>query len=1550
MSENILKSRLLHAAKPLHTVYDLDGVTVLEEGWDIVSTYPKVGEVCLEIISAADESDPDTYKIKIGDNAHTYMQLPYFGSVINASGNSPLVVGSYTYPDSSTSGSLAGKTVLRVYRLVLSATTTNGVTTVTLDVNELSNYYEIRPGTDMVFSASTGYISINPNYDALDVADSDSVYFTEWDDTNKQIKIYKANEDHGIISRGELYETIDATDIAPIQSIVGGTKITVNTSSNTATVNHDDITVKTGGDSTKSSGIKTRLDNTEKETDVVTDIVIDAQGHVVETKIDKSSNLVAADIKAPVTQDDNTTWNDRVTGGTINIGEDIASIPVLKGKTVVWNQVTSPSSVFDLWTGARVSSCTFNANTHSYLVTFSTTDYFSLQLQLPFLPTGNVILISCDISLSVNSNRGTIRFGRGNTDKTLINSMSANTIQHVIGIDKMNNGTDTTSSRFIFNSVDTQVTSGTTFTCSNLKIIDLTKMFGRDEAICTALGVGSLTGDELTLAAQNFEKMFPQPYYGYCEGKLMNVGGYGIKWNQLAKYFSSDNYTSLSSSTVSYSDGIVSITANSEYGGIRDNRSSNFVWEAKHKYLISIDVLSSFTTDSLFQISSNNGYFRIGVCSSSSNTWTKVASIVTNSTSDTTILFWDRRNSDFDQIQFKNFILLDLTLMFGAGNEPTVEEFEAMFPEDYYEYDAGSDVNIMEQMGERLEIESVGFNQWDEEWENGTIDSNGQNANDGGAWIRSKNYIQIVKGLTYYAKCASNSTMYVFFYDESKNFIYGVSGYDQYNRLAVVNTTFTTPDNARYIRFHMAAIYGTIYNHDICINLSDSSRNGTYLPYKKDVLDLGWVNDVDIEWNVWDEQWEVGTLNNENGNPIPSPTNNQIRSKNFCKLIGAITYMARISNSRIRMFFYDASYNYISSEAPSASTGGEIPAPSNAVYFKLGTGAGYGTTYNHDICISKSVPAFNGTYLPYGERLKVFPEGLCSAGSVYDEARGNKVIKRVGCVDLGELSGYLLRTESTPYILGNPTISFPYKKIESGIANFVNNKYIDFGQVGGISDVRSDAPEGSLSLLTGSTDYLYIKDSSITASDIDEGRVSKLKGLTLYYELATPFELDLENPQKMDYLVDDLGRETQLPLNTSYPVNAPFVGTFEYKSNFKDTVIDLINRVNAYTNPVRSKDNVDQTEGKFAVYDSKETVRSSDYSVWTSTIDPSRTDNNILLPSIDILIDYVNNVISSALTYKGTIDEWSDLPTSGQSVGDMYIASTTFTHSTVTYNAGDFFIWNGSSWDVVQGTTSVTDGNITLAMNGTQQTVATIDGQPIHITSPQITTSNVSGLNTSSYSLNGTSHGSYTATANDDMTFFAPVTGGTSGDILVSSGNSAPVWSSLEANIGKKTLGYTLTGNGTGENDDLPSWRKLTSMDLTSSNLEGLLRWNGSAWEDLNFGTDTGYLERYLDTASSSYQWRLSTPLTTVYDFTFKNSGDTVNVFDPDSAASYVDISMTHSDGTETTQSTSSSAGIKMTNGTNTYYQKISFAAIMDDTPTTQGSEAVTIILNGNFS
>ena len=119
------------------------------------------------------------------------------------------------------------------------------------------------------------------------------------------------------------------------------------------------------------------------------------------------------------------------------------------------------------------------------------------------------------------------------------------------------------------------------------------------------------------------------------------------------------------------------------------------------------------------------------------------------------------------------------------------------------------------------------FNQWDEEWEVGGIDPiTGQNAGNTDR-IRSKNYIPVIPGATYYLK--SSNSIFVFYYDGSK-------GYIDYSGSGISNTTITIPANCYFIRFRNSTAYGTVYKNDICINLSQadtsvSPHNGEYLPF-----------------------------------------------------------------------------------------------------------------------------------------------------------------------------------------------------------------------------------------------------------------------------------------------------------------------------------------------------------------------------------------------------------------------------------------------------------------------------------------------------------------------------------------------------------------------------------------------------------------------------------------------------------------------------------------------------------------------------------------------
>ena len=175
--------------------------------------------------------------------------------------------------------------------------------------------------------------------------------------------------------------------------------------------------------------------------------------------------------------------------------------------------------------------------------------------------------------------------------------------------------------------------------------------------------------------------------------------------------------------------------------------------------------------------------------------------------------------------------IFDLTQMFGstiadyiysleqATAGAGVAWFRKLFPKPYYAYNAGELMHVKTSAHKM-----VGFNQWDEEWEVGTINSTGESQSDN-TRIRSKNYTPIVPNTVYYFKDpTSDNNARIYFYDADKSF------------LIMSNWTigaFTTPSNAHYLRFIMASSYGTTYHNDICINLSwDGERDGEYEPYQ----------------------------------------------------------------------------------------------------------------------------------------------------------------------------------------------------------------------------------------------------------------------------------------------------------------------------------------------------------------------------------------------------------------------------------------------------------------------------------------------------------------------------------------------------------------------------------------------------------------------------------------------------------------------------------------------------------------------------------------------
>ena len=206
--------------------------------------------------------------------------------------------------------------------------------------------------------------------------------------------------------------------------------------------------------------------------------------------------------------------------------------------------------------------------------------------------------------------------------------------------------------------------------------------------------------------------------------------------------------------------------------------------------------------------------------------------------------------------------IYDLTQMFVAGNEPTtIEEFYARIPMgvDLNAYNEGEVIHMDVQS-----IESQGVNAWDEEWEVGALTSSSGGNSTNTTAIRSKNYIAVIPS-KYYVKSPSIST-YIFAYDKNQQFISLIK--TSAGSSNVGNTEISIGNDVAYIRFYVSN-YGTTYNHDICINLSDTSINGKYFPYIKRVEDLSIIRKYfpqgmksagtahdEIRYNKATQKWE----------------------------------------------------------------------------------------------------------------------------------------------------------------------------------------------------------------------------------------------------------------------------------------------------------------------------------------------------------------------------------------------------------------------------------------------------------------------------------------------------------------------------------------------------------------------------------------------------------------------------------------------------------------------------------------------------------------------
>lgn len=291
--------------------------------------------------------------------------------------------------------------------------------------------------------------------------------------------------------------------------------------------------------------------------------------------------------------------------------------------------------------------------------------------------------------------------------------------------------------------------------------------------------------------------------------RIKRLKGNSVVWNQWAKSFEYVEEKPYQTEMVYGKNNSVTITNWTSYNPVRWNIKLS---EANgHKFLALFDYENTDSTQLFFVEFGGESSIdvRVGHVAMFKTINVNFDSLYKDFFS---IFLADSRDNT---ITISNLRLIDLTLMFGAGNEPTtIEEYYARKPivEDEYAYNEGEVIHMTAEG-----IKSVGDNAWDEEW------------NYNGSYVEGVNSVRVLPNAEYYVSCPD----YVV-----------ISVYDKNDTLLATherkNNAFTTPTNASYLRLRLSSSYGTTYNNDIMITLVHSGwkqdTDAGYQPYWEDKL------------------------------------------------------------------------------------------------------------------------------------------------------------------------------------------------------------------------------------------------------------------------------------------------------------------------------------------------------------------------------------------------------------------------------------------------------------------------------------------------------------------------------------------------------------------------------------------------------------------------------------------------------------------------------------------------------------------------------------------
>lgn len=156
------------------------------------------------------------------------------------------------------------------------------------------------------------------------------------------------------------------------------------------------------------------------------------------------------------------------------------------------------------------------------------------------------------------------------------------------------------------------------------------------------------------------------------------VGGKSVVWNQLCN---PDEFDPMGC-TPTESGGVVTI---SDCVEVNRYKAGLVAVTKSHKYYQTVKIKS----DGVNPVGFQNYLFLIITTKTTSAEFIRLSEVAEAKESGNALIQLFSDNATNYQIVKNSFMLIDLTLLFGAGNEPTAEQFEAMFPAESYPYNPG---------------------------------------------------------------------------------------------------------------------------------------------------------------------------------------------------------------------------------------------------------------------------------------------------------------------------------------------------------------------------------------------------------------------------------------------------------------------------------------------------------------------------------------------------------------------------------------------------------------------------------------------------------------------------------------------------------------------------------------------------------------------------------------------------------------------------------------------------------------------------------------------